>query len=710
MKTDLSKLNNKQIEAVVSDSKRTLVLAGAGSGKTKTLLQKILYLIEEKGVNPANILAITFTKNAANEMLDRLIIAADKTNEYATFISNKKHSKRQIDEKRFFFKRKFSWINNLTIKTFHSLCYSILRNYGVNEFDNRFKIVTDKKNTAEEFEKYSARETAPDILNKLLIKQCESKDYLLSLKRYLLDYMVDRIHHEPHKGYHPRDGKFYTCLNGCKVRSKSEQYIADWLYRHNIKFVYEPRVNFSDFSFHPDFFIPEANVYIEHVSDRSYPMQDKEKQFRKANKLLVKTYEKQTKNTAMFNLALERIVKNRLPADYHYNSALSFEEEFSAHHNDIYQFLREVMQVIDMVKVENIPLEKVYHDSQQDQHERVRNFYRIALPLVKAYSDYCTNKSYLDFNDMINKTIDLFHHRPEIAEKFQQQYKTILVDEFQDVNNLQVDLLKLLLTQDNKLFCVGDDWQSIYGFRGSNVDYIINFVNHFLNAKIIKLDLNYRSTQHIVGASNEVIRHNKHRLDKALHASNTSKQKIEMYAGSCKDDNVEYAVQQVKRLNDTGYAKEDILFLYRRSKMFAPYFGRLRQENLQFTGKTIHSAKGLEAKAVFIIGLTEGYGGFPDIWMEDRIYQVIKESNHDMLLEEERRLFYVAITRARERLFMLTERGNESSFLQEIPDNYVYKSSDSLAPVTDDILLCKHCKAPIEEAFAFCPHCGGKVG
>ncbi|MFO7879133.1 MAG: UvrD-helicase domain-containing protein, partial [Bacteroidales bacterium] len=236
MKTDLSKLNNKQIEAVVSDSQRTLVLAGAGSGKTKTLLQKILYLIEEKSVNPANILAITFTKNAANEMLDRLIIAADKTNEYAEFITNKKHSKKQIDEKRFFFKRKFNWINNLTIKTFHSLCYGILRNYGVNEFDNKFKIVTDKKNTAEEFEKYSARETAPDILNKLLIKQCESKEYLLSLKRYLLDYMVDRIHHEPHKRYNPRDGKFYTCLNGCKVRSKSEQYIADWLYRHNIKF------------------------------------------------------------------------------------------------------------------------------------------------------------------------------------------------------------------------------------------------------------------------------------------------------------------------------------------------------------------------------------------------------------------------------------------------------------------------------------------
>ncbi|MEA1874112.1 MAG: UvrD-helicase domain-containing protein [Bacteroidota bacterium] len=105
-KTDLSQLNDKQKQAVINDDKRLLVLAGAGSGKTKTLLQKILYLIEEKHVNPSNILAVTFSKNAANEMLDRLIIAADKTNEYFEFINDKNKSPKQIYDRRFFYRRK----------------------------------------------------------------------------------------------------------------------------------------------------------------------------------------------------------------------------------------------------------------------------------------------------------------------------------------------------------------------------------------------------------------------------------------------------------------------------------------------------------------------------------------------------------------------------------------------------------------------------
>lgn len=86
------------------------------------------------------------------------------------------------------------------------------------------------------------------------------------------------------------------------------------------------------------------------------------------------------------------------------------------------------------------------------------------------------------------------------------------MDEFQDVNNLQVELIKLFLTDDNQLFCVGDDWQSIYGFRGSNVDYIINFAQHFKNAVTITLNINYRSTEQIVNASNEVIRYNKFKI------------------------------------------------------------------------------------------------------------------------------------------------------------------------------------------------------
>lgn len=99
-KTDLSTLNDKQREAVVSEDKRILVLAGAGSGKTKTLLQKIIYLIEEKGISPSSILAITFTKNATNEMIDRLIISADNTGQYESILVDKRMSKANKDEER----------------------------------------------------------------------------------------------------------------------------------------------------------------------------------------------------------------------------------------------------------------------------------------------------------------------------------------------------------------------------------------------------------------------------------------------------------------------------------------------------------------------------------------------------------------------------------------------------------------------------------
>ena len=707
--SDLSLLNEKQREAVVSESKRLLVLAGAGSGKTKTLLQKLIYLIEEKNVNPANILAITFTKNAANEMLDRLIISADKTEKYATIISDKNKTAREKDTERYFFTKKYKWIENLTLKTFHSLCYGIMRNFGVNEFDNKFKIVTDSKAINSEFVRYTAAETSFEIIHKILIENCEQKNYLLDLKRYILDYFVDKIHIENHNRTSLQyAGKFYTSLNGTRVRSKSEQYICDWLFRHSIKFVYEPKINFKDFDFHPDFFIPEANLYIEHVSNKSYPTKNKETQFKIANKLLVKTFESQTKDTAIFNLALERIVINRLPANYHHKSALNFEEEFKYYHKEVKDFLRQTMRVIDMVKVENFSPKQILTKAEKDQHERVRDFYKLAVPIISKYNTYCTNKSYLDYNDMIIRTIALFRNHNEIADKFRKKYQYILVDEFQDVNNLQVELFKMLLTNKNQLFCVGDDWQSIYGFRGSNVDYIINFKKHFNNAKTIKLSINYRSTVNIVEASNQVIKHNKFKVRKKILSNKKSDSKIHIFAGGDEEENIEFVINQIKKLNNKGYQKEDILILYRRSKMYTPYFEQFKQLGIFASGKTIHSAKGLEAKAVFIIGLTQGNGGFPDIWLEDRIYQVIKKSKHDLLLEEERRLFYVAITRAKDELFLITEKGNESSFLKEIPKSFTYKSSIPLQSVVEKLTICNNCKNQLDDNFLFCPYCGHK--
>ena len=138
--TILKGLNNKQLEAVVSNAKRILVLAGAGSGKTKTVISKLLYLVAEKGVKSSSILAITFTKNAANEMIDRLIISSDSTNTYESFIQNKSTTSLQKETERRKRVLEQPWISNLTIRTFHSLCYKILRDNGNPVFDNKFKL------------------------------------------------------------------------------------------------------------------------------------------------------------------------------------------------------------------------------------------------------------------------------------------------------------------------------------------------------------------------------------------------------------------------------------------------------------------------------------------------------------------------------------------------------------------------------------------
>ena len=679
METNFSKLNEKQLEAVKSESKRLLVLAGAGSGKTKTLLEKLIYLMREKRVQPTNILVVTFTKNATNEMIDRLVFASKNGEEYKQFMNNPKKGEAEKNKYREDFKRANSWLSNLSISTFHSFCHNVLRKYGVSEFDNKFRVIKDTKNSKEEadFTYENSQETDFEIAHRILIQLSKKREYLLDLKRYILDYFVDKNNRllENKETSFYENQKSYVSLNGTKVRSKSERYIADWLYRHNIDFSYEAPLNCQDFYFHPDFYIPQADIYLEHISDMSVGVKEKEKQYKKANKTLFKTYENiHAKDSVLFNEALDAIVKNRLPASYKSQTALSFEEELNSYHKELKDFIIQALRIIKMIKAENLSTSKALKKALADPHQRVRDFYRLVIPLMKKYQAYCVNKSYLDFEDMIVKTIDLFKHRAEIKEKFQQQYKYILVDEFQDVNNLQVDLLKRLLTPENQLFCVGDDWQSIYGFRGSNVNYIVNFGKYFPKAEVIKLNQNYRSTEHIVGASNEVIKHNKFKVDKEIFANKKSDTKVNIFAGNDQQENIDFVVEEVKRLFQKGYQKEDILFLYRRSKMYNDYYNRFMKERLYVQYRTIHAAKGLEAKAVFIIGLTQGYGGFPDVWLEDRIFQVVKPTQHDLLMEEERRLFYVAITRAKDLLYLITEKGNESSFLSEIPEHFVIKS------------------------------------
>lgn len=713
--TLLAGLNDKQKASILSEAKRVLVLAGAGSGKTKTVISKLLYLIFEKNIKPSSILAITFTKNAANEMIDRLIISSDTTNTYEAFILNKTTTALQKDVERRKRIQEQPWISNLTIRTFHSLCYKILRDNGNPVFDNKFKLITDNdaKEVDDELKRMDilSSEKPKDIIGKMLILACKDRGYFLKLKRYILDYYVDKVSLDKEmKSYANEGQRTYTTLKGETVKSKSERDIADWLYRHNIKYVYEKITNFKDFNFKPDFFIPQANLYLEHVTDKSYSMENKEKQFIQSGKNCVITYESIMNNSMLFNLAMERIIKGKITEEITEEISLNYEEEFKSYHNKVDEFLKTVMRLQSMIKGEDINPNSLLDKSSISEHERIRVFYELAIPLIESYKSYCTNKSYVDFDDLIILTVKLLIENPDVRSFYQNKYNYLMVDEFQDVNGLQVKLLDLLLKPENQLFCVGDDWQSIYGFRGSDVDYIVNFEKHYKNCEVYKLDMNYRSTQTIVGASNEVIKHNKNQISKDIKAFKQAPSKIQIYRAKSLDiDGVDFLIEEVRKLYKNGLGKEDILVLYRRSKMFNPYLIALKENKLFISSKTIHASKGLEAKAVFIIGLKEGNGGFPDIWLDDAIFRVVKDVKYDILLEEERRLFYVAITRAKDQLFLISELGNESSFVDEIPTHFFQINKSTLKSDVELMLACDKCGVSINESDNFCSKCGHQL-
>ncbi|MDG6219430.1 MAG: UvrD-helicase domain-containing protein, partial [Candidatus Thermoplasmatota archaeon] len=379
----IAELNKRQRQAVLDENKRVLVLAGAGSGKTKTLIQKIAYLIAEKQVSPKHILAITFTKNAANEMMDRLILMADEDGTYQQILSDKKLSIKERGKKRREFIKKYAWLNSITVKTFHGLCNQILRSRGGSEFDIKYKILMDNVFDADQSSRQIARETTEEIIHKRIILESQRNDasYLLSLKRYILNYYVDvhnlRLHEKQPDLYQ----KPYTTLGGERVRSKSERDIADWLYRHRIKYVYEPIIAPDTFEMQPDFFIPEANLFLEHVSRLSYSLDDKERVMEEAGENYFKIHESVMKDTTLFNKKMDELVLSRIDNDFSRLSPLEFTEEFRGNEKYLRYFILDVLKMIDKIKVHNKQFTTIYDKAMNDDHERIRDFYKLAKPL-----------------------------------------------------------------------------------------------------------------------------------------------------------------------------------------------------------------------------------------------------------------------------------------------------------------------------------------
>lgn len=277
-----------------------------------------------------------------------------------------------------------------------------------------------------------------------------------------------------------------------------------------------------------------------------------------------------------------------------------------------------------------------------------------ALSIVrKNYSEYKIRKNLIDYEDMIQYTNSILENNTELRGIIQKKFKYILIDEFQDTSENNMRLIKNITPSENPgLFVVGDDWQSIYAFRNARVDYIINLKKYFPNSSTITLYKNYRSRQEIVSLSNKFIKHNKIRTKKNLKSAHGTGGTIKTHSCQTRDTECRI-IAEIVRNNLNG----DTAILYRNNwqgkyitEFLVKEFGDRITDTLQLM--TMHASKGLEFNTVIITGISD---------------KILPDPSSD--IEEERRLMYVALTRAKETLHIVHYLQNEnklSKFAREL--------------------------------------------
>ncbi|MDO6695482.1 DNA helicase II [Aliiglaciecola sp. 3_MG-2023] len=202
--------------------------------------------------------------------------------------------------------------------------------------------------------------------------------------------------------------------------------------------------------------------------------------------------------------------------------------------------------------------------------------------IYQAYQQTCDRSGLVDFAELLLRAHELWLNNPDVLKHYQTRFRTILVDEFQDTNNIQYAWLRLLSSADNNMMIVGDDDQSIYGWRGANVENIQHFLRDFPSAKTIRLEQNYRSTGNILKAANAVIDNNQGRLGKDLWTDGAEGEAISMYAGFNELDEARFIVARIKEWSDKGDALADCAILYRNNAQSRVLEEALLQESVAY--------------------------------------------------------------------------------------------------------------------------------
>jgi DNA helicase-4 len=646
-------LDSDQRKAVICDEDHTLILAGAGSGKTAVIATKAAYLVQRQKVDQEKILLMTFS-NAGVEAVE---------NRVAQMIG--KH--------------------NIDIKTIHSLGLEIITRHT-----NKKPLILKgaEKDVA-------LRDTQTYFINELfesLFKSNETfqdqvfKYFSAYLKPYLPDYEFTT--EEEWVSYLKDLGPLYT-FSGDKVKSLEEKQICDFLHRNGIKFSYEmpyehDTATKSKRQYLPDFYLTDYGIYFEHFGiDRNgnppkwweaeervnYKkwMEWKSNLHKEKETKLICTYSYQK-----FEGTLEEDLKAQL-------LSLGVELKPKAIHladmkkrSELIPFVTLLEKFINLHKASGKSLSDLRSEAVQDragQKNRFLAFLDVYEIFFEGYQSELSKQRMIDFGDMIQEGYKAIE---DGFDKLGLNYKYIIVDEFQDTSSGAFRLLKGIKdrAQDCRLYVVGDDWQAIYGFAGSEVGIIKNFETRLVGTKVIEMGMNYRSYPNVVELGKKFILKNPAQrykdvksnvLDKKLNQFIKKKNKSYVFASLKYHLEVE-AKDSKKRL--TG-------FVLGRYKADVPeYFDDLKKTfpHIRWEFKTVHQSKGLEADYVIIVSPKEY--GFPNMMKDELLLNLVSPEKENYEHAEERRVMYVAITRAKKQVFFIGAERPEGptykTFLTEI--------------------------------------------
>lgn len=288
-----------------------------------------------------------------------------------------------------------------------------------------------------------------------------------------------------------------------------------------------------------------------------------------------------------FHSFCARVLRNEIQALAGYNRNFSIYDEtdkkmvlkkvIKANNLKDDEYLNTLLHDISAYKNQNMTIEEF------SQVNAFKPNMELLAKLMRQYEEVMKQNNALDFDDLLIKTLQLFKTNEQVKEKYQKHFKYILIDEFQDTNQVQYDLVRILAEYNKNIFAVGDEDQSIYSWRGANVKNIQKFLKDFEGATLYKLEQNYRSTQNIIECANKVIKHNHNRIDKTLFTENDKGIKVQYFNKYTDREEAEFVTQEIYSLtHQLGYEYKDIAILMRLNALTRSFEDKLLSYDIPY--------------------------------------------------------------------------------------------------------------------------------